>query len=287
MEDFNEFMDAYFARKEEELQKFADVHGIKNLDLNIIRCLGNVRRPLVLVRGKSITVEEVKKVITGEEPLFGEGADCNCYFDPRGDRGILKNIFYRQGYDWLSTWVYSDGTIGGNLIFLGKYPCWDEMILPYMHLAERYPFLDIVVSYTIYDECCCYFCRVLDSENEGLASRCGCKDCQPYLDKIVRYSWCHRDRKYNREPDFEELYFRSWETGHVRSDAGDLVVLTIWIHNGRTYILFVREAADKYREYDELYCAPEYAFMFSSELYSSDRTCICSKAFVEDCFEYI
>lgn len=86
VEDFNEFMDAYFARKEEELQKFADVHGIKNLDLNIIRCLGNVRRPLVLVRGKSITVEEVKKVITGVPRLYGCEVEAR---ELRGGAGLV------------------------------------------------------------------------------------------------------------------------------------------------------------------------------------------------------
>lgn len=97
--------------KFKELRNFisrivADAHRIKELDKDIIGDLGNVRRPLVLVRGKPITVEQAKKLITGEEPLFGEGADCGCdrcYFDPREGRGILKNIFYRRGYDWLST----------------------------------------------------------------------------------------------------------------------------------------------------------------------------------------
>lgn len=93
---------------------------------------------------------------------------------------------------------------------------------------------------------------------ELVAERCKCKDCQPYPDKLARYSWRKNSREYNKEADFEELYFRSWETSHIGSDVGDSVALTIWIHNGRTDILFGREAADKFNEYNDIYCAPEY-----------------------------
>lgn len=288
-------LDAYRREREEELKKFAKEHGIKNLDMGAIRDLGNVRKPLVLVRGRPITVEQAKELITGEEPLFGDGRNPECWwFDPRMKRGVLENIFYKSGYSWLSTWVYSDGTIGGDLMSV-KYPEWDEMILPYMHLAEKYPFLDMVVSYTLYNESCCHTCGCY-SEN-GIDREliqeirwkwdCKCKDCQRYLDKIDRYSIYNPNYKYNRYPDFEELYFNSWFINHVRSDVGDSVKLTIWVHDGRTDILFGSAAVDKFNQYNELYCAPEYAFMFTTSLYKSHRTCICSKTFVEDCFEYI
>jgi len=75
--------------------------------------LPDVHRPLVLYRGKPITREQAVQLITGEEPLFGAGSDNeDCCYEPREERGVLKSIFYRQGYEWLSTWVYSDGAIG-------------------------------------------------------------------------------------------------------------------------------------------------------------------------------
>ena len=58
-------------------------------------------------------------------------------------------------YPYGQNWVYSDGTIGGDIIHLGKYPELDEILDGYMHLAKKYPFLDMVVSYTTYDECIC------------------------------------------------------------------------------------------------------------------------------------
>lgn len=240
--------------------------------------LAKVRRPLVLVRGKSIDVEQTMQVITGEEPLFEEVfGDEKLIFDPRKDRGVLKNIFYRKGYSWLSTWLYADGTIGGNLIHLGKYPELDEIVAPYSHLAYKYPFLDMVVSYTDYDENCCYFCD-FDVYK--------CRECKPYRSRIKKYC-LDESRPWNPKPSFEELYFRHWFNWHIRNDVDDAVELTIWIHDGKTEVLFGEKAADKFIEYNKLYCSKEYSFMFSSELYSYGLNCICSKPFVEDCFAYI
>lgn len=278
-----EYLLACEEESRENLQKFADQYHIKNIDEDALCMLSNVRRPLVLVRGKPVTVEQTMQIISGEEPLFGGGARCEgCYFDPREDRGVLKNIFYRSGYDWLSTWLYSDGTIGGDLIFLGKYPEWDEMLLPYMHLAATYPFLDMVIAYTIYNECTCFGCDALADDICMIqSSDCKCKDCAPYLSQLHMY------KGWNKNPAFNELYFRSWGTGHVRSDVGDSVAVTIWIHNGKTDLLFRDQAGAKFREYNQRYCAPEYAFMFSADLYNYHSTCICNKEFVGDCFEYI
>jgi len=282
-----EFMDTYWEESMQGLKNFAEEYNIKEVDKDILAKLGNVRRPLMLVRGRPITVEQTKMLIAGEEPLFMDVAEGEkCWFDPRNERGVLKNIFYRQGYDWLSTWAYSDGTIGGNLIFPGKYPDWDELLPPYMHLGKKYPFLDLVIAYTTYDESCCFMCSLDFRPDEKYIGKCKCRDCQPYLDKIAECSIHSCGRGYNRNPDFEELYYRSWGLAHVRNDVGDSVVLTIWIHDGVTDVLFGRKAADKFNEYNSLYCAPEYAFMFSSEMYRYDRTCICDKSFVEDCFEY-
>lgn len=268
-------MDDYEKERMEELNTMLAEHKVILPDGIQKTCLSGVRRPLVLHRGKPITKEQAIQLIVGEEPLFRRGNDeRDCMFDPRGNRGVLKNIFYRRGYDWLSTWVHSDGTIGGNLIYLGKYPEIYDILPDYIHLAGKYPFLDMVVSYTSYNECCCYFC---DGDRSG-----GCRDCGPYLGKIRRY----KDADWNPDPDFEELYFRSWDTGHVRSDIGKDVELTIWIHEGKTEVLFGDKAKAKFVEYNKQYCSPEYDFMFSADLYSYKSNCICSKEFVEECFEY-
>ena len=113
----------------------------------------------ILFRGKPITEEETIQLITGEEALFQE--NCN-RFD---ERGVLKNIFTEKGYTWLSTWIYTDGTIGGNLISLEKYPEIYEILPQFLHLGEKYPFLDMVISYTDEDEKLLFSCPAIDYDS--------------------------------------------------------------------------------------------------------------------------
>lgn len=242
-------------------------------------CLENIRRPLVLFRGKPITEEEVMELITGEESLFQESQEGDEWID---ERGTLKNIFYRKGYLWLSTWVYTDGTIGGNLISLARYPELYEILPQYLHLAEKYPFLDMVISYTNQDENCCYWCPAMQMDYLTFGD-CKCRDCAPYLKEIKE---CQKLKWYH-DTDYRKEYFRKWPLAHVRSDVFCDVELTIWIQNGRTEVLFGNRARQKFEEYNKKYSSKEYDIMFSPEFYNYNETCICSKEYVERCFEYL
>lgn len=280
VKDTESALDEY---EEEDIKWFAAKYNIKDSEARDCLKLSDVRRPLILVRGKPITIEQTMRLITGEDPLFRDVCDSEKrYFDPRSFSGILGDTFYRQHDSWLSTWVYSDGTIGGNLISGEKYPELDEIIPRYAHLS-KYQFLDMVVSYTFENESCCFWCSIGDTPYQGFDKPCKCRDCAPYEDKIRYYDGL----KYNLTPGFDELYYRHWVQEHIRSDVVDSVCLTIWIHNGQTDVLFGDEAKSKLSEYNNQYCAPEYDFMFCSSLYDYRTTCIYSKKFAEDCFEYI
>ncbi|MCM1222196.1 MAG: hypothetical protein NC548_47775, partial [Lachnospiraceae bacterium] len=110
-----------------------------------------------------------------------------------------------------------------------------------------------------------------------------CNDCLKYKDKIKYY----QNKKYNEHQHFKELYFRYWFITHIRSNVDKEVAVTIWIHNGEAEVLFADAAQEKFREYQSLYSSPEYDFMFNSELYDYNKTCIFNKEFIEDCFEFI
>ncbi|MCM1224987.1 MAG: hypothetical protein NC548_62105, partial [Lachnospiraceae bacterium] len=148
----------------------AKQYNIKNVDHDICRNLSLVRRPLVLFRGKPITREQTMQLITGKEPLFSDNPDTD-------ERGVLKYIFYYSGFSWLSTWLYSDGTIGGNIIDHRKYLELDEFIPEYINL-KKYPFLDMVVSYTLCEENSCGYCRCINTGNKDFfkSDRLYCND---------------------------------------------------------------------------------------------------------------
>ena len=85
-------------------------YNITDFDENACIKLSNVRRPLVLVRGKPITREQAMRLIVGEEPLFQEVPDNqSAGWDSRRSRGVLGGIFSRGRCDFPNTWVYTDG----------------------------------------------------------------------------------------------------------------------------------------------------------------------------------
>lgn len=255
-------------------------------DIEATECVANTRRPLVLFRGKPITPEQAMHLITLLEPLFADEklVTSRPCFDLRKQRGLLKNIFYRPGYDWLDTWIHIDGTIGGNIISLDKYPTLIEYIEFYEDLCEL-RFLDMVIAYTSINEGTCNLCDALD-KYESIAPEevdCNCLDCKPYIEKIKHCEEIRFDKPLN----FEERYYANWEYSHVRSDVHHYVEVVLWIHDGKTEILVGKKAKDKFIEYNKLYSSPEYEYMFTSEIHKYDKTCVCNKKYVEDCFEYM
>ncbi len=271
-----------FRLKGGRMDILAEKLGIESVDMEAYSELRNVYQPLILFRGKPITREQTMQLITGEEPLFYVSEETRLLYDMFCyPRGVLDNIFYRPKYPELSTWVYSDGTIGGSWICQTANDKPEDYLPKYLHLAEKYPFLDMVISFTDKNECCCFECEPYDDE---YIYGCRCLDCDHYLDGMK----CYFEKYRNYDPfDFEGIYYKGWRESHVWSDIGNYVHLTIWIHNGKTEILFEAEARAKFNEYNDLYCAPEYAFMFGPSLYAYHRTCIFDQKFVEDCFEYI
>lgn len=256
--------------------------------LDACEAIGDTRRPLVLFRGKPIIREQTMKLITGEEPLFVEADNDNCFFDVGSKRNPLNDIFYRPGDIWLDTWLHTDGTIGGNTFSLKKYPEHYEFIPEYMRLSQ-YEFLDMVISYTTCDAICCRDCYLnLDhlkvfTEEFFKNKTINCNDCVKYKDKLIEYA----NIEWEQIRSFEDLYFKNWTSSHVPANIDKKVELTIWFHNGNAEVLFGEAARKKFKEYNSLYSSPEYDFMFSSKLHDYDYTCICDKSFVEDCFEYI
>lgn len=271
------------------LREIIEKYSLTDDDLEVAESVASTRRPLVLFRGKPITTEQTMHLITSLEPLFADedlSTPHGLWFDLRSERGALKNIFYRPGYSWLDTWIHVDGTIGGNMLSLEKYPELDEYIELYKDLY-KFNFLDMVIAYTTINNSTCTLCDAIDRYKSITPEEvgCNCLDCKPYIEKI---KFCEELNAESIEPlNFEEEYYAYWEYSHLRSDVYQYVEVVFWIHNGKMEILSGKQAQDKFIEYNKLYSSPEYEYMFSPDVHGYDRTCICTKKYVEDCFEFI
>lgn len=268
------------------LREIIEKYSLTDDDLEVAESVASTRRPLVLFRGKPITTEQTMHLITSLEPLFADEESGNSFWDKREERGLLKNIFYRPGYSWLDTWIHVDGTIGGNIISLVKYPEIEEYVPMYESLS-KFEFLDMIIAYTILEECSCCYCDVFwdhnkdDIESESLIL--SCTDCKAYIQKIIAYN----KLEYRKDFTFEEKYYRNWFMHHVRLDVYQDVEAVLWIHAGKIEILTGKKAKGKFIEYNKLYSSPEYEYMFSSDIHDYNETCICNKKYIEDCFEFI
>ena len=108
--------------------------------------ISNIRRPLILIRGKSLTREQLLQIVGETEPIFkfwdnsesGIIANLAKHFNNRAYCGSLRNIMFRKGFNWLDGWLLEDGTCYGAY-YLPKYPDDYEWVPIFKSLAESFP----------------------------------------------------------------------------------------------------------------------------------------------------
>ena len=240
--------------------------------------VSNTRRPLVLIRGKPLSEEDLINLFITEEPFlmgWGEnGEDLSGevweYIEESGewepwsiDRekcGTLKDILHRKGSTWLDGWAYTDGTIYGSF-FEFKYPDYEECIDDWRRMAGRNPNVDMIVSYTSSNECICSYCKAIDDSWNAW----GCDgDClMKRQEKLRKYVENCNNAYWNRLPIYgitgteDEHYlkhfFCSMKYWLLPFDVYKIVELTLHIHDGVVDTYYGELAQKKYIEYDRLY----------------------------------
>lgn len=262
----------------------------------------DVRRPVYYVRGKSLAREQVIDVFSHEEPLFRgwDITDLNSnedYLDIRSKRGVLKNCFYRRGYSWLDTWLFSDGTVGGNNLSF-KYPYFNEFLPEWLVLGERYPYLDIAVGYSIINESKCHFCPYVnwDIETndydfgsdfipmEACCNRKYVDYCKQFKGLVRKYSNL-KIRTY--ESTYEYKYGSSLNTKYFWPDIPDFIDITIVISQGKTQVYFGEEAIEHFREYYNKYNDDDLQALYDCSIFNYKDWHIFNKQFIKDCFKNV
>ena len=139
------------------------------IDHNDFRRTGisNVRWPFFMVRGRSIDHEQMKYLLKNEFAMFrvktffgqapGDCAEENghqiyCGLHTRHFGNLIPD---RDGSS--GGWLWDTGEIGGHG-WEDKYPEFTEYMPRWLDAALNYPFLDMVVGYTLYAETPCYTC---------------------------------------------------------------------------------------------------------------------------------
>ncbi len=271
------------------------------------------RRPFFMVRGRSITREQVKEMLKEELPMFY----CRGFFDGKEKYPSLNTSLFGHllpDHDGSNgCWLWDTGEIGGNLWSDIKYPEFWEFMPQWMWLAMKYPYLDMVVGYTNYNELPCYGCPLGEYYNNTILAK-SIKDDDPDLyseliecadleKRIIDSSEtdafpCRRENirecemhfknqkgeyctgSYKR--DFDKDYMWIVDVPQMNED----VVLTIQIKNGNITCCFADEARRVFAEYNKKYHF-EDPYRYSTEAADYYKKSHIGEALLSECMREI
>ena len=157
--------DDYFGTLEEHLNSdikgaiIGDVYETIDTSSNIVdlafdegtlKYFTNTRRPYYQMRGKPITKEQAMEVISRTDNYFRWN-----------DEYMPENFIYSTNFDswWFDMnhipsnygWVHPNGNIGSNAI-TQKYPTLAEYVDEWCWYLKEFPFLDLIIAITDYNE---------------------------------------------------------------------------------------------------------------------------------------
>lgn len=242
--------------------------------------VGYIRRPLVLIRGKDLTQEQLEELLLNEEPLFNK-PDVFCRQDlvwNSGYCGIFRNVIHRRSFDWLDGWINQDGMVYGSY-YLPKYPEKDEYLPGLEYLAKKYKYLDLVFTVIDSDESYCYWCDyVSDNKVKNKCPYCDLNCIPKAYDKLSDFIKKMADYGINRNYDetaktvhesrYLHIMFSLFNFWYVPKDIDKKAILTIQLKDGE---VTEHVGAGPFKEYDNLYGDFRYMVTQESDLYSYDK----------------
>lgn len=136
---------------EEVYEKHSEIEIVIAGDesVNLVR---NIRRPYYRMRGVPVTREQAFDIIRRTDRFFYfyVSAVCN-HEDYIGcmnfDNCLIQEDHYPTGYGW----IHADGTIGANAT-TQKYPTVREFIEEWYKLLYAFPYLDLIIAVTWWNE---------------------------------------------------------------------------------------------------------------------------------------
>lgn len=203
-----------------------------------------VRRPYYRMRGKKILKEQAFDIIRRTDNFFDEIKEIRWHDDFVGninfDNWLIHKNHYPQGYGW----IHADGTVGSNAI-TQKYPKMMEFIYEWFGYLWAFPYLDLVVALTNWNE------------------------INP------RYYEMEEDNGEDKEIDLEIKEYDE--------EFYDAIAMGIYVHDNKIQILDKAETVKKYKEYDSLYGKEREKF--SSKYYGKNNIEQIDLAYLKKCIE--
>lgn len=144
-----------------------------------------VRRPYYRMRGKKVTAEQAFDIIRRVDNIFRLTDAIQNHPDYIGSLNFDSWIFDRHHYPQHYGWIHADGTVGCDGI-TQKYPDIDEFIAEWFIKMMAFPYLDLVIAVTDWDE-------TPPSSSGGFTYKCNPYDrtIPTFEESIVCGIWVH------------------------------------------------------------------------------------------------
>ncbi len=113
----------------------------------------DTRRPYYRMRGKKVTKGQAFEIIRRTDNYFRYGQDDICnHKDYIGCENFDNWLIMRNHCPFGYGWIHTDGTVGVNAI-TQKYPETLKYVGEWLHKLMEFPYLDLVIAVTYWDEC--------------------------------------------------------------------------------------------------------------------------------------
>lgn len=185
-------------------------------DEDVIGWQARAKRPYYRIMGKPVAQEQALEIISEADWFFMQ-----YYYDiDIEDKAVPINFEVR----WIDHhskhgcgWIHPDGTVGAANISL-KFPTIEEYIVEWARYARLFPYLELIVAITDWNE--------------------GCRE-------MWDYDFSGRDRPWE---EFEEV-----TDSLNRKNFEEGVEIGIFIHDGIVEVVGGERAYQLYVQYEELY----------------------------------
>ena len=274
-------------------------------ELKALEKIEDTKYPCVFFRGKPLTHDELITLMLHEEPCLQwwgpNGEDLATHFWEKREYGGSIGSGLQRKNDWgeEDSIVLADGSIYGTK-WLRKYPVWDEYIPNYEALAERNPFLNMVIAVTNSDQVHCCLCELIDyysaRRKENRAPKCiecaRCKDgvCYAKLDKWFQKTVFELSRADWTDIDLTPYQYevlKLTEATLTPINIANMIQLVIYVCDGKITILTGEKARELYIEYDNKYADPRMYIaqqtLFYGRNYSTKKRVHFNNAFMREC----
>lgn len=208
------------------MKHFQDIQVI--IDPEVAGMDFDVRRPYFRMRGKPVTEEQAFDIIRRTDNFFRWDMRKYQLEDLVSDRFLLDNVWYSPNFYPHIGWVRPDGIVGQNGV-TGRYPAEEEFLASILPMKEAFPYLDLMVAITDWNEIPDYLWDLMKKSNEAAENN----DLDLYRQYKDEYDRLHTSEDY---PDFQK---------HI--------VYGILVYDDKVELMAPARAREMYLKYNILY----------------------------------